>query len=460
MPYLKIASMLQLTAGLVGLELAFFAVLLFRRQLFHWASAGFWAWAAFLLYFVLAPWAVSVSDFPLYRANLILELSGGMDRGLWVLLMVLLGIAAFFVAYLWTSFRPITWGLPPGPLQLNLPVFLILSAFIVFGTYSLLVFRAGLFSFEGERLIINGRFVGNITGYQNGAYTFLFVPICLLFFSDKKRLKILGVFSAAVFLILSVPHAWSRFASVSFLLALSLIAVIRRSSRWPSVIWIAGLLLITVLYQLRGHTDWRYGQINDEVVDLVDSLPSRTNQILSSSDTGMLQVWYVSSYLNDRWNGFDYGLPVLNYAVTGWIPSRIFPDKYFLIDWLQSQRSNVYPLILDQLMYGAKSSLPGTFYEHGGWVGVLIGCILAGYLSRRLDGMLIEKNSVLVKSVAVAWMSVLWMVWASGTAWGMMVMGTMALPALAAWLFLSKTSPRRRSPIRGYDIRTAKERSA
>jgi len=438
MPYLNISAILQLTAAVVGLELAFFAALLMHRRLFHWTSAGFWAWASFLLYFVLSPWAVSVSDFPLYRANLILELSGGIERASWILLVVIMGIAAFFLSYLRTSFKPITWRLPPGPIKLNPPTAIILFAFVVFGMYSLLVFRAGLFSIEGEKLIVNGRFVGNITGYQNGAYAFLFVPIFLLFLSDKKRLQVIGVIAAAIFLILSLPHAWSRFATVSFLLALSMIVVVKKGRAWPSVVWIIGILLVATLYQLRGHTDWRYGQISHEIVDLVESLPSRTNQILSSSDTSMLQVWYMSSYLNDRWNGFDYGLPVLNYALTGWIPSRIFPDKYFLIDWLVSQKSQIYPAILDQLLYGAKSSMPGTFYEHGGLIGVLIGCLLAGFLSRRLDGMLIQESSTLVKSVAIAWMSILWMVWASGTAWSMMAMGIMALPSLVSWLFLSK----------------------
>lgn len=445
MPYFEISSILQITAAVISLELALFAVLLVRRGLFHWMSAGFWAWGAFLVYFVLSPVAASFDDLSMSRLQFLLALSGGIERAFWVLLLILMGIAAFFVAYLRTSYRPVTWSLPPPPLSLNLPSLFVLLAFTAFGMYSLLVFRAGLFSVEGEKLIRGGRFVGNITGYQNGGYGFLFVPILFLLLSHKKRLQVLGGVMLMAFLVFSLPHAWSRYMTVSLLLALSMVFVLKRKRRMPPLIWIVVLLMIAALYQMRGHSDWRYGQINSELVNLIDSFPARSSQILSSTDTAMIQAWYVSSYLNDRWIGIDYGLPMLNYALTGWIPSRFFPEKYFIIDWLNTHRSVYYPAVFDQVLYGSKSSLMGSFYDHGGWVGVLLGCLLAGYLSRRLDGMLAPETSNLVKSMGITWLSILWMVWASSSTWGMMAIGAMAMPALAAWLFLPKTSSRQDS---------------
>lgn len=452
MPYLEISSILRVTAGIVGLELALFAVLLARRGLFRWTTAGFWTWVSFLVYFVLSPWAVSFNETAMTRLQILLALSGGVERAFWVLLLALMGIAAFFVAYLRTPFRPVTWGLPPGPIRLNLPVLFLLTAFAVFGMYSLLVFRAGLFSTEGETLILGGRFVGDITGYQNGGYGFLFVPILLLLLSPKKRLQALGIILAAAFLVLSLPHAWSRYATVSFLLAISLVMVMKSSKRWPSALWILGLFLVVALYQMRGHRDWRFEEISGEIITLVDSLPSRAAEIFSSSDTSMIQAWYVSSHLNDHWVGVDFGLPVLNYALTGWIPSRIFPDKYFIVDWLRDQRNMYYPAIFDQILRGAKSSLMGSFYDHGRWVGVLLGCLLAGFLSRRLDGMLAPETSNLVKSTGITWLSVMWMVWASSSTWGMMAIGAMAMPALASWLFLPKVLSRQNARERSLDI--------
>jgi hypothetical protein len=257
----------------------------------------------------------------------------------------------------------------------------------------------------------------------------------------------LGGVAAVIFLVFSLPHAWSRYVTVSFFIALSLVFVIKRSKRWPSVMWVVALITIAVLYQTRGHSEWRFEQMNREIISLIDTLPAHASQVLSSSDTAMLQVWYLSSYLNDRWVGIDYGLPVLNYALTGWIPSRFFPEKYFIIDWLYAQRNVFYPAILDQLLFAAKSSLMGYFYDHGGWVGILLGCLFAGYLSRRLDGMLAPETSNLVKSVGITWLSVMWMVWASSTTWGMMAIGGMAMPALVSWFFLPKVPKKRKLSV-------------
>lgn len=451
MPYFEISSILRITAVVISLELALFAALLVRRDLFRWTAAGFWAWVAFLVYFVLSPVAASYDDLSMSRLQFLLSLSGGIERAFWVLILALMGIAAFFIAYLRTSYNPVTWGLPPGSPSFNLPALLVLLAFTAFGIYSLLVFRAGLFSVEGEKLILGGRFVGNITGYQNGGYGFLFVPILLLLLSRKKRLQALGGAMMALFLVFSLPHAWSRYMTVSLLLASSMVFVHKRGRRMPPLIWMIAILLAAALYQMRGHSDWRYGQINAELVTLIDSLPARAGQVLSSTDTAMIQAWYISSYLNDRWVGIDYGLPMFNYALTGWIPSRYFPDKYFMIDWLNAQRNVYYPTVFNQLLYGAKSSLMGSFYDHGGWVGVLLGCLLAGFLSRRLDGMLAPETPVLVKSVGMTWLSILWMMWASSSTWGMMAIGAMAMPALAAWLFLPKVSAKRTAWTQGWD---------
>ncbi|MEW6284999.1 MAG: hypothetical protein AB1509_02115 [Chloroflexota bacterium] len=451
MPYFEISSILRTTAVVISLELVLFAALLARRGLFRWLTAGFWAWTAFLVYFVLSPVAASFDDLSMSRLQFLLALSGGIERAFWVLLLILMGIAAFFVTYLRTSYRPVTWKLPPGPLSLNLPALFVLLAFIAFGMYSLLVFRAGLFPVEGEKLILGGRFVGNITGYQNGGYGFLFTPILLLLLSNKRRLQALGGIMIALFLIFSLPHAWSRYMTVSLLLALSMVFVLKRKRRMPPLIWAVVILVFAALYQMRGHSDWRYGQINSELTALIDSFPERASQILSSTDTAMIQAWYVSSYLNDRWVGIDYGLPVLNYALTGWIPSRYFPEKYFIVDWLNARRSGYYPAVFDQVLYGSKSSLMGSFYDHGGWAGVLLGCLLAGYLSRRLDGMLAPETSSLVKSTGITWLSILWMVWASSSTWGMMAIGAMAMPALAVWLFLPKISARRDSKTMSFE---------
>ncbi len=51
----------------------------------------------------------------------------------------------------------------------------------------------------------------------------------------------------------------------------------------------------------------------------------------------MLPTFYLESYSKDHLTGYDYGIPLINYILTGWIPNRNFPQKYFLMDWLRGQ---------------------------------------------------------------------------------------------------------------------------
>ena len=147
----------------------------------------------------------------------------------------------------------------------------------------------------------------------------------------------------------------------------------------------------------------------------------------------MLATWYLESYAVEKYTGYSYGLPIVNYVLTSWIPTRIFPQKYFIVDYLRSQSRPLTPSI-DRALYGAKSSLLGSFYGEGGLVGVILLAALAGFLSRKLDGMVTPDAPLLVRTTGIAWMSVLWMVWGSSDTWGLMTFGILGLPALFLWL--------------------------
>ncbi len=125
----------------------------------------------------------------------------------------------------------------------------------------------------------------------------------------------------------------------------------------------------------------------------------------------------LESYVVENYIGFSYGLPLINYVATSWIPSRIFPEKYFIIDWLANIRS---PLsnYFERILIGTKSSLFGSFYSEGGLIGVILLSYLMGYLSRKLDGMTPIKLPSSLKLLGISWLSVLWMVWGSSDTGG------------------------------------------
>ncbi len=437
-------NVLLVTAGLVGVELAFIALLLARRGLFHWLSAGFWAWSAFMLYYVISPLsAISSSNLSPFQIRL--QVSGGGGRGLWVALVIFIGITVFYAAYLRTVPRPVDLGVQRDTPFVTPFFFYWLVIFIGFGLYALLASRAGLATWQGERVIEGGRFVGSVTGYQNAGYMLLFYPTLLLLLWPNRIARSVGLILVAAFVILSIPHAYSRYATVSMLLALTMWRNTQQQRRWPGLFALLGLLLVVLIYQARGHAVWQLAETPQAIADSLDIVGEKGVAALAESDTQMLATFWVESAWSDNWIGYDYGLRFLNYVLIGWIPGRFLPQKYFLVDWLAAQRPP-YPPIFDQLLFGAKSSLIGSFYANGQIIAVVLQMALMGWLSRRLDGMIQPKAPVAVHALGIAWLSVLWIVWGSHDYWGLMLMGTMALPFLIG-IPLFRLQPR--TPISG-----------
>ena len=91
------------------------------------------------------------------------------------------------------------------------------------------------------------------------------------------------------------------------------------------------------------------------------------------------------------------------------------------------------------MLFGAKTSLLGSFYGSGGIVAVVMCMWVMGVLCRKMDGMLSQESPLPVKATAVSWMSMLWMLWGSHDSWGLTVIGSLAIPAVCMWLLALKT---------------------
>ena len=434
----SIETLLTVHIIVVTLFLMVMALLLLRRSLFRWNAAGFWAWVSFALYYVLNPLTTLRSgDLNVYRSSL--SLAGGVERGQWILFVLLLGMMAFFLAYLRTSAKPVVWRLQGD--SVSLPMFAGMVLFIVLSLYSLFTQRSLVVATGRATIIESGRFIGEVSGYENAGYMFLIVPILMLVLSKSHGLRGLGWLSTGLFMLLSLPSGWSRFALVSILIALSLADVLQRKAAWPRWFFIPILLILTLALQLRGHTEWTLAATAGELVDLsgqvTQNLGEKISSAIGSEEVSALATWYLESYVIERYLGYSYGLPILNYAATGWIPSRLLPQKYFLIDWVASQQIRPSVSVVG-LLYGAKSSLLGSFYGEGGLFAVLIMAAITGFLSRKLDGMLHPDSPLLVRATGVAWMSVLWMIWQSSDTWGIMALGILGLPTLVMWLLAPK----------------------
>ena len=171
-----------------------------RRDLFHWRSAGFWAWAAFLLYYVLNPLGSLLTD-ELLRYDLALAIAGGEQRALRIGLVACVGISVFFLVYLRTRTRPITWGLAPSS-QLTPLVWFFLLACIAVALPSLVIYRAGAFGGTENVVIEQGRFTGEVTGYQYSGHMLLLTPALFLILSKSIPGRVLGWLLLAAYVLL------------------------------------------------------------------------------------------------------------------------------------------------------------------------------------------------------------------------------------------------------------------
>jgi len=421
----------------IGVLLTIMWRLLARRGLFNWRSAGFWAWLAFGLYFTLNP-LFSVLDGYTMKYEIRLSIAGGTQRALWILLVNIVGIVVFYVAYFRTKPKTFFWRLNSEDQNISPPMMLIMIIFILYAGYSLLIFRAGIYSIVRERIIENGIFIGDVSGYENSGYVFLFVPVILLILSSKRIPHLLGLLMGIAYIVLSLPDKWSRYATISMLLAIIIANTVRRSSSRPRLFFMGIVLLFAITLQLRGHIPWTLSLNGSELMALFSEIPNNLGGVLGSIDASMLSVWYLQSYVVDTITGYDFGIPIVNYLLTGWIPTMIFPQKYFMIDWLKSIQPDIDSSIIIDLYYGGKSTLFGSFYTSGGIFGVGVFSWLAGILSRKLDGMLAEDSPNLIKAIGISWMSVLWLGWASSARWNILIIGALFLPGLALWIVAPK----------------------
>lgn len=439
---IEVEYLLAIHSVLIGSVLIYWGYRLHKEYQLTWSTAGFWAWVAFILYFVINPvFSILSGDTNKYIIRLVI--AGGELRWALILLISLVGISIFFGVYLRVKAKPVKWGLENIEYDITLPQLLVLILSIIVGLISLLSFRSFLLPGFDRVTILGGRFLGRITGYEFTAHLFLFIPVVYFILCNKRSIKLVGLIIGFIYFILSMPYGWSRHATLSILIAMSIAYTLNQPMRYQKIFIVFAILIAGAVLQLRGHQDWKMDGLIYEFSSLVWLIPQKIFTILSSSDSAMLAGWYLESYVKDTITGYDYWIPVLNYIVSGWIPSNIYPNKYFLIDWLRSIQNAVSSPIILQLSYGAKSTLMGSFYSNGGSIGVIVLMVFSGILSKKLDGLLHPTSPRVIKAIGICWMSVLWMAWGSNDYWVLSLMGFIFIPGFFLWL----VSPKKRSKL-------------
>ncbi|MGQ9921841.1 MAG: hypothetical protein ACUVRZ_11000, partial [Desulfobacca sp.] len=276
--------------------------------------------------------------------------------------------------------------------------------------------------------IQQGKFTGEVIGYQYVSHTLALFPLVLLLFYRKTR--ILGGLLTVVYLLGRLDDPWGRHSVVALLLALAMMTTARQRRLWPRWPWVLLIAFMTVFLTVRGH-------VHLEDFMMRGGLSAAAiKDTMGKGDTAMLPTLYLESYLADK-GGFTYGLPFLNKALFGAIPRKYFPQKDNAIENLldiPGVTGHEYLPGYDML-YGAKSTVIGDLYTWGGIIAVALGMAVIGFACRRLDGMLHPGNPAPVQVLAFVWLADLWMLLAGTLAWasGLLYLSGLPFFVLAGW---------------------------
>ena len=142
----------------IGTILTWILLILYQRHLFHWLSAGFWAWAAFALYFFITP-LIQYYGNPVFLDERIV-LTEGLPRMVWVTFFVAVGIVMFF----WSYFR-----FHPGKPRFGLEqqawpkgTWIVITVALLAAGYCLITYRGAFGTEMAAREFDGGKHIGKV----------------------------------------------------------------------------------------------------------------------------------------------------------------------------------------------------------------------------------------------------------------------------------------------------------
>jgi hypothetical protein len=451
---MDIKTSLQIHCLAVGIALIASTVLLKRRGLFTFLHTGFWIVLGMAIYFLYNPLSVLINgDLGRYREALQLITREGVSRVFWIMEVIVSGLAVYLFVYLKNRTPEKEAALVERPIETgrwSISQTAILCMFIAAALYSLLYLRIGGLLVKSDVTVEfdHNRIVGGATGYAVVAHAFFLYIVVILLLRGKNAARAFGCLFALGYVFLRMYDLHGRWTTVALIAAIAMTEMTRaRSGKtyWSKMArkiegWNLKSALIVLLagaaalfLVVRGHSSVADVKVSELSWD-------RGQAALRKNDTAMLPVLYVESKLAEI-HGYDYGVTLVSQVVMGWLPRQYFPWKGDLERILLDRGPPRFGLTIDDWLYGAKSTVIGSFYNHGGIVGVLIGMALLGALSRGLDRLTTAGRTDLVRAVGIVWMANIWMMFASSDVWIVQNLFINAMPFLGLYAAQKIFSP-------------------
>jgi hypothetical protein len=416
MEHFSVTTALAVHCTVVGILLSLGAVLLFNKGQLHMLASGFWVWVAAVLFFFLCPLVSLLTGELGFYLNRLVGTEGAA-RVYWILLAVVAGMAAFHLAY---------WVTPDVKKRINFEVshnrltVPFLLAFFAMALYSTFKYRSDILG-KIDAQVVNGKFVGEVNGWQFGMHRFALFPMTFLLISPKTRW--LGILTTAVFVVVRLFDLGDRFTMVTPVLAAIFLYLDHNRRKVPPAWMFSVVLLLTLFLVYRGHKGLNDAKADYSLSEFVES----ASQTLSGADTDMLPQFYRESAVYDKY-GYTYGIPLFEAAAFGWLPRNTFPWKDTLFDDLIF-KPNDRPIL--KILLGPKSSMIGNLYTFGSMPAIMIGMAIAGFFCRKLDGMLLPDQPAAVRALGFTYLSFIWLMFGSNADWTLQYIAVAAVPFAA-----------------------------
>ncbi len=405
-----------------------------RTNKFSFDNAGFWFLIGFLIYFIMNPFLALVTDNKQTYQWAFDQLSNEpLQVSVKACLFICIGTIVFCLSYTKSAAKRKVKSKSKS-IRLDIVDILIISFFVFVSFYSIVKLRLAPELYSG--FIEEGKILGGYTGYLIMGHLYIFSIIIFLLMSPSIIGKRLGITISIVYILLRLRDPYDRASILSLLISFLIIASIKRSDankglrKWQDrtiqyALSLASIAILVILVA-RGHSDIETNNpIQSDKFDVINNF--------INADTAMLPYFYVWTAIYDK-EGYEYGIPLINKVLLGWLPRRVFPWKDDLTPKLLGRQEARYRREYMQVFIGPKASIFASFYSYAGVIGLIIGMYLFGLFSSWIDTLVHKDNNLLAKSLGICYLSFIWIVVGSNDTWGLSLMFSISLPFILIYL--------------------------
>lgn len=336
--------------------------------------------------------------------------------------LICTSLAAFCIAFAASYSRGVapsrswTAGMDGGPAWLRACIYL---AFYAVALICVISIRSKGLADLG---MVDGKHTGDSSGWLIELHLFGVVPI--VHFLCSRRTRWFGMLMLLTYGGLRiVMDGHDRFSVIVPFIALTLV-MWRDSNLLERQVCALLAACMMIFLVVRGHD--KSDEFIQQAPDEKGMLVTFCEKISSGADVAMVANFY--THLNGvEQHGFSYGLPLVQTLTTEFLPRSIAPWKNSIFNFVDGMRFNNES---NHIMRAGKSSVVGSLYAYGGYLGVVAGALVLGRACRHADRLAADPSTGSFRAVVLCFLSSLWLICISRAEWTVKMMLMISAPWL------------------------------